>query len=76
MSAQDGPPQGMETKSVPGYVPAQTISNDHPGHGEFAGQAGYTNTPGILDPEPAKDEGEKSTATKSTTKSTGTANKS
>jgi len=50
MSAQDSPPQGMETKNVPGYVPAQTVNNDHPGHGDFAGTAGYTNTPGILDP--------------------------
>lgn len=51
MSAQDGPPQGMETKNVPGYVPAQTVNSDHPGHGDFAGREGYTNTPGILNPE-------------------------
>lgn len=58
MSAQDGPPQGMETKNVPGYVPAQVVNNDHPGHGSFAGSAGYSNTPGILDPEEkSEDEG-------------------
>lgn len=78
MSAQDGPPQGMETKNVPGYVPAQNIVNDHPGHvgGEgFAGTAGYTNTPGILDPD-TKSEEEKPAAKKSATpaKSSGTSN--
>jgi hypothetical protein len=56
MSAQDGPPQGMETKNVPGYVPAPTVNPDHPGHGDFAGTAGYTNTPGILDPESSSEE--------------------
>lgn len=68
MSAQDSPPQGMETKNVPGYVPAQTVNNDHPGHGEFAGKAGYTNTPGILDPEESA--GESKTAKKAPAKST------
>jgi hypothetical protein len=68
----------METKQVPGYVPAQTISNDHPGHGEFAGKPGYTNTPGILDPEEPKgstDTEESGTAAKktTTTKSSGAA---
>lgn len=81
MSAQDGPPKGMETKQVPGYVPAQVVSSDHPGHlGTFAGQEGYTNTPGILDPqESGKDDSGESdssgtkTAAKKTTpaKSTG-----
>lgn len=97
MSAQDGPPQGMETKNVPGYVPAPVVNPDHPGHfgnpdqGGFAGTAGYTNTPGILDPEPqgesgteAQGEGDsadggKTTAAKKTTatgKSSGTPAKS
>lgn len=66
MSAQDGPPQGMETKNVPGYVPAQTVNNDHPGHGDFAGTAGYTNTPGILDPE-SEESGESKPAKKTAT---------
>lgn len=62
MSAQDGPPQGMETKNVPGYVPAPVVNPDHPGHfgnpdqGGFAGKAGYTNTPGVLDPEQKSDD--------------------
>ncbi len=84
MSAQDGPPQGMETKDVPGntpgYVVAQTVNADHPGHmtDKFAGVAGYTNTPGITDPEDKSDDAEdggdgKSTARKSTTtKASGT----
>lgn len=52
MSEQGGPPQGMETKNVPGYVVAQPVNADHPGHmtDRFAGKAGYTNTPGITDP--------------------------
>jgi hypothetical protein len=75
MSAQDGPPQGMETKNVPGYVPAQTVSGDHPGHSAgFAGSPGYTNTPGILDPE-EKSSDEKPATKKATApaKSSGTA---
>lgn len=84
MSAQDGPPAGMETKNVPGYVPAQTVNNDHPGHGEFAGKPGYTNTPGIGDPEESTDDKgttEKPTSTgktsgSTTTKSSGSAAKS
>lgn len=75
MSAQDGPPQGMETKQVPGYVPAQTVNNDHPGHGNFAGQPGYTNTPGIGEPEESKDEKPSTgkTSGSTTTKSSGSA---
>lgn len=76
MSAQDGPPQGMETKNVPGYVPAQTVSNDHPGHGDFAGSAGYTNTPGILDPETDKSEDEKPAPKKAPAKAASGDNKS
>jgi hypothetical protein len=78
MSAQGGPPQGMETKNVPGYVPAQNISNDHPGHvgGDgFAGSAGYTNTPGILDPEDKSSDKPAAKKTAATpAKSTGTSN--
>lgn len=60
MSDQDGPPAGMETKQTPGYVPAPVVAGDHPGHAVgFGGVSGYTNTPGIGDPEPAA---EKSTA--------------
>lgn len=75
MSAQDGPPQGMETKNVPGYVPAQVVNSDHPGHmgtkdaGGFTGAAGYTNTPGILDPEEKSSEDEKAPAKKTAAKS-------
>lgn len=65
MSAQDGPPQGMETKQVPGYVPAQTVINDHPGHGDFAGQPGYTNTPGIGNPEATDDKAAEKTSSTS-----------
>lgn len=73
MSAQDGPPAGMEKKNVPGYVPAQVVNSDHPGHlGTFAGTPGYTNTEGILDPEEKsggeqKSSGDKPAAKKTTT---------
>lgn len=73
MSAQDGPPQGMETKNVPGYVVAQPVNADHPGHmtNRFAGTAGYTNTPGILDPEQESSEESKPAAKKAPAKSSG-----
>lgn len=70
MSA-DAKPAGYETKSVPGYVPATVPTADHPGP-YFEGQDGYSNTPGVSDPEssgsPAGGSGSTSKAGKSTAK--------
>lgn len=49
MSADASPPQGYETKAMPGYVPATVPASDHPGPG-FAGQDGYSNSPGVAEP--------------------------
>lgn len=81
--SKSGPPEGFETKTTPGgnvpgtYTPAAVVAGDHPGHAVgFAGQPGYTNTPGIGDPAEGGDtksggDDAKSTTTKSgTTKST------
>ena len=47
----DTKPAGYETKtSVPGCVPAMVPTSDHPGP-YFEGRDGYSNTPGIGDPE-------------------------
>lgn len=82
MSADASPPQGYETKSTPGYVPASVPNPDHPGHPVgFAGVAGYSNTPGITDPEPSSGSSSspeeskasgKAESSKSSTKSGGT----